>query len=93
MKTPIQEHIQWLKKEYKKLESMGELGIALHIGDCIQNAESLLEKEKEVMSEIYAHDVSQHRELLKALYKKHDEETGYISMTLETAEGYLKSLL
>ncbi len=47
MKTPIQEHIQWLKKEYKKLESMGELGIALHIGDCIQNAESLLEKEKE----------------------------------------------
>ena len=45
MKTPMQEHIEWLKKEYKKLESMGELGIALHIGDCIQNAESLLEKE------------------------------------------------
>lgn len=57
MKTPIQEHIQWLKKEYKKLESMGELGIALHIGDCIQNAESLLEKEKEVMSEIYADEL------------------------------------
>ena len=49
MKTPMQEHIEWLKKEYKKLESMGELGIALHIGDCIQNAESLLEKEKEMI--------------------------------------------
>ena len=49
MKTPMQEHIEWLKKEYKKLESAGELGIALHIGDCIEHAESMLEKEKEVM--------------------------------------------
>jgi len=38
-------------------------------------------------------NIGQQRELLKALYKKHDEETGYISMSLETAEGYLKSLL
>ena len=79
MKTPMQEHIEWLKKEYKKLESMGELGIALHIGDCIQNAESLLEKEKEVMSEIYAHDVSQQRELLEAytqfLWTQHNNLT------------------
>lgn len=37
--------------------------------------------------------VSKQSELLKALYKKHDKETGYISMNLETAEGYLKSLL
>ena len=46
MKTPMQEHIEWLKKEWKKLESVGELGVALHIGDCIEHAESLLEKEK-----------------------------------------------
>jgi hypothetical protein len=49
MKTPMQEHIEWLKKEWKKLESVGELGIALHIGDCIEHAESMLEKEEEVM--------------------------------------------
>ena len=44
----MQEHIEWLKKEWKKLESVGELGVALHIGDCIEHAESLLEKEKEL---------------------------------------------
>jgi len=37
--------------------------------------------------------VSKQSELLKALYTKHEEETGYISMTQELAEGYLKSLL
>jgi len=38
-------------------------------------------------------DVSKQSELLKALYTKHEEETGYISMTQQLAEGYLKSLL
>jgi hypothetical protein len=37
--------------------------------------------------------VSKQSELLKALYTKHEEETGYISMTQKLAEGYLKSLL
>ena len=53
MKTPIQEHIEWLKKEWKKLESAGELGIALHIGDCIKHAESMLEKEEEVIEKAW----------------------------------------
>lgn len=51
MKTPMQEHIEWLKKERKKLDWVSELGIAVHIGGCIEHAESLLEKEKEVMCE------------------------------------------
>ena len=51
MKTPMQEHIEWLKKEWKKLVIVGELGIALHIGDCIEHAESMLEKEEEVMQD------------------------------------------
>ena len=51
MKTPMQKHIEFLKKEWKKLESVGELGIALHIGDCIEHAESMLEKEQWVMCE------------------------------------------
>lgn len=48
MKTPMQEHIEWLKKEWlivKNLESLGYIGVALHIGDCIEHAESMLEKE------------------------------------------------
>jgi hypothetical protein len=36
--------------------------------------------------------VSKQSELLKALYEKHYEETGYISITQDLAEGYLKSL-
>lgn len=43
MNTPMQEHIEWLKKEWQKLD---DLGIALHIGDCIEHAQSMLEKEK-----------------------------------------------
>ena len=49
MKTPMQEHIEWLKKEWEKLESVGQLGVALHIGDCIEHAESMLEKEKSLL--------------------------------------------
>ena len=51
MKTPMQEHIKWLKIERGRLESAGELGIALHIGDCIKHAESMLKKEEKVMCE------------------------------------------
>jgi len=46
MKTAMQEHINWLKNEYISI-AQSDLGIALHIGDCIENAESMLEKEKE----------------------------------------------
>jgi hypothetical protein len=48
MKTPMQEHIEFLKKEWlivKNLESLGYIGVALHIGDCIEHAKSMLEKE------------------------------------------------
>jgi len=52
MKTPMQEHIEWLKKVKKRLESAGELGIALHIGGCIEHAESMLEKEKDMIIKV-----------------------------------------
>ena len=48
----MQKHIEFLKKEWlivKNLESLGYIGVALHIGDCIEHAESMLEKEKEAM--------------------------------------------
>ena len=51
MKTPMQEHIEWLEDKYKTLLEQGYVGAAYEIFDCISNAESLLEKEKEVMCE------------------------------------------
>ena len=48
----MQEHIEFLKKEWlivKNLESLGYIGVALHIGDCIQHAESMLEEEKALL--------------------------------------------
>ena len=53
MKTPMQEHIEFLKKEWKRLVVEGQLGVALHIGDCIKHAEAMLEKEKEVIMDAY----------------------------------------
>lgn len=58
-----------------------------------EEEKSLLTKLNSVKEELRLSRFSKQSELLKALYKKHDEETGYISMNLETAEGYLKSLL
>jgi len=53
MKTPMQEHIEFLKKEWKRLVVEGQLGVALHIGDCIKHAEAMLEKEEEVIMDAY----------------------------------------
>ena len=49
MKTPMQEHIEWLKKEHELIQRLGGENERLIIVDCIKNAESMLEKEKEVM--------------------------------------------
>lgn len=49
MKTPMQEHIEWLKKEHELIQRLGGENERLLIEDCIKNAESMLEKEKEVM--------------------------------------------
>ena len=44
--TAMQKHIDWLKSEWISI-AKSDLGIALHIGDCIENAESMLEIEKQ----------------------------------------------
>ena len=53
MRTPMQEHIEWLKSENKKYtekaqeeSSMQILGYAFKMRDCIKHAESMLEKEE-----------------------------------------------
>ena len=60
MKTPMQEHIEWLKNERtryinKAHEESSErmLGFVYKMDDCIKHAESLLEKEKEVIKRAF----------------------------------------
>jgi len=53
MKTPIQEHIEWLKEKYKTLIEHEGQGVALEIGDCIEHAESMLDKEEEMIKYSY----------------------------------------
>ena len=56
MKTPIQEHIEWLEKEYKKFDAEDNVAYWFHnrgIRQAIDHAESLLEKEKEVIKDAH----------------------------------------
>ena len=54
MKTPMQELIDEAIKYSRKLSTEGYLNKSLAVDHIIDLAESLLEKEKEVMSQVYA---------------------------------------
>jgi hypothetical protein len=81
----LNKRIDWIKARVG-LDALTEQYVRL------QMQEAVIETVAKV-KDLTIPDVSQQRELLKALYTKHEEETGYISMTQELAEGYLKSLL
>ena len=53
MKTPMQQHMEWLHKKYILHLQEEETGLALEVWYCLKNAEQMLEKEKEVMDKIY----------------------------------------
>lgn len=53
MKTPMQQHIEMLKEKYHTLREQGYRGVALDIAECIDHAESMLEKEKEAMKSVW----------------------------------------
>ena len=52
MKTPMQEHIEWLDTQWGNAKDCGEKTIDFEIA--MKHAESMLEKEKEFMQKIYA---------------------------------------
>jgi len=54
MKTPMQELIEKLKEERSKLQALNERVMVLTLDYAIADAEQMLEKEKEVMSQVYA---------------------------------------
>ena len=49
MKTPLQEHIEWLKEKHKTVINHPYV----EIGDCIEHAESMLEKEEVMIKYSY----------------------------------------
>jgi len=86
MKTPMQEHIEFLKKEWKKLVVEGQLGVALHIGDCIEHAESMLEKEKEVIVRSFMNVSDDKDTRLEDVHLREFAED-YYNITFNTKEG------
>ena len=60
-KTPLQELIEWLKKEHELIQRLGGENERLLIEECIKNAESMLEKEKEVMYDAWLVAISNFR--------------------------------
>ena len=53
MKTPMQQHMEWLHKKYISHLQDEETGLALEVWYCLKNAEQMLEKEKEVIENAY----------------------------------------
>ncbi len=48
MKTPMQEHIEWMQEKLRILVEYKDLSAGTEVDECIQHAEAMLEKEKEV---------------------------------------------
>ena len=53
MKTPMQQHMEWLEKKYISHLQDEETGLALEVWYCLKNAEEMLEKEKEMIMDAY----------------------------------------
>ena len=49
MKTPMQEHIEWMQEKLRILVEYKDLSTGAEVDECIQHAEAMLKKEKEVI--------------------------------------------
>ena len=56
MKTPMQEHIKWLKERHKHFSSQWEMDIVAGLEYAINHAEQMLEKEKEQIMDAWMDD-------------------------------------
>lgn len=80
--TAMQQHIDWLKNEWIMI-AKSDLGIALHIGDCIKNAESMLEIEKEQITDaasivLWSNNCNSNKEAdkyFKEIYKSNETDS------------------
>lgn len=53
MKTPMQEHIEWMQEKLRILVEYKDLSAGAEVDECIQHAESMLEKEKEMLAGVW----------------------------------------
>ena len=53
MKTPMQEHIEWMYEKLHILAEYRNMDAGIEVDECIQHAESMLEKEKESIMNAY----------------------------------------
>jgi len=53
MKTPMQEHIEWMQERLHILVEYGDLSAGTEVDECIQHAESMLEKERKVIEDAH----------------------------------------
>ena len=67
MKTPIQEHIEWLKEKHKTVINHPYV----EIGDCIEHAESMLEKEEVMIKYSYWEGVNLIISRLRNIHPRH----------------------
>ena len=51
MKTPMQEHIEWMQEKLRILIEYKDLDAGAEVDECIQHAEAMLKKEKEAVCE------------------------------------------
>jgi len=58
MKTPMQQHMEWLHKKYISHLQDEETGLALEVWYCLKNAEQMLEKERQVIMDAYDYGFS-----------------------------------
>jgi hypothetical protein len=53
MKTPMQEHIEWMQEKLHILVEYRNMDLANEVDECIQHAESMLKKEQAVIIESF----------------------------------------
>tara|TARA_R110000796_G_C14317363_1_gene407380 strand:+ start:333 stop:578 length:246 start_codon:yes stop_codon:yes gene_type:complete len=76
----------------KELETIIENEFDCLINDlgCLMGEEWIAESIKKVVNQAFSlHAVSHQRELLKIIFDKHLEETGYIDLRIDEANTYL----
>jgi hypothetical protein len=49
MKTPMQEHIEWMEEKLRILVDYRQFSAGAEIDECIQHAAAMFDKEKEVI--------------------------------------------
>lgn len=79
----MQEHIEWMQEKLRILVEYKDLSAGAEVDECIQHAESMLEKEKEVIKNAYIEGCGDNI-LCESTDKKRAEE--YYNETFNTEE-------